>query len=161
MAEKKKYNYTKKTGRPTLYKPEYCQEMIEASKNGISPNVWAKDNNLSLQVTYNWEEQYPEFLEAKKVAYSNVAAEYERFVEKAMRGETPCVPALVVWRGKNLGGGFRWSDNKDANELKKRLVEVQEKIAEWRMSGGFDKEDVEKALETIAGAIDSAIGKKK
>lgn len=25
----KKYNYTRKTGRPTKYKPEYCQKIIE------------------------------------------------------------------------------------------------------------------------------------
>ena len=57
-------------GRPTLYKPEFCDEVIKHMSEGNS--FWSfgtkvKPRGVSLQTLDNWTKQYPDFLEAKKI----------------------------------------------------------------------------------------------
>lgn len=62
MSKKKK-----KTGRPSEYKPEYCQLLINHMADGLSYESFAGVIRKSIQTLYNWE-AIPEFLEAKKIA---------------------------------------------------------------------------------------------
>jgi transposase len=52
--------------RPTKYKPEYCQTIIDLMKEGASIEEICLDLDICVQTIYNWCETKPEFLEAKK-----------------------------------------------------------------------------------------------
>ncbi|KAB7765392.1 hypothetical protein [Xanthomonas sp. LMG 12461] len=51
-------------GRPTDYRPEYCQKVIELGKQGKSIVQMACELDVVKSTLYVWEETYPEFSDA-------------------------------------------------------------------------------------------------
>jgi hypothetical protein len=73
-----------KTGRPTIYKPKYCDLMIEMLSEGASFTEFrAAVGGVSRQTLSNWREQNPEFLDA----YSRAEAIGQAYWEKRLRTE--------------------------------------------------------------------------
>lgn len=70
-------------GRPTKYKPEYCQKLIDFMGTGMPYDTFAAEIEVSKDVLYDWEKKYPEFLHAKKVAR---AKQYKTLVKLGMAG---------------------------------------------------------------------------
>jgi len=56
-------------GRPTDYKPEYCKMLIEHMASGLSYQSFAAIVDCWEQTLYNWETDYPEFLDAKRTGF--------------------------------------------------------------------------------------------
>lgn len=54
-------------GRPSEYKPEYCEQIIEHMAKGNSFWSFAAEVDVSFETLSNWCAAHPEFLEAKKV----------------------------------------------------------------------------------------------
>jgi transposase len=55
---------TRPRGRPTLYDPKYCEEVVELGKIGKSVEQIAAKLGLSLRVLYLWRDTYPDFMHA-------------------------------------------------------------------------------------------------
>lgn len=56
-------------GRPTAYKPEYCEQLVKAAREtGISPSAFAGLIGVSAETISNWKDAHVEFLEAVKIA---------------------------------------------------------------------------------------------
>jgi transposase-like protein len=53
-----------KGGRPSLYKPEYCERVIEFGLLGLKEDEMAQHFGVSHDTLRYWREQYPEFAEA-------------------------------------------------------------------------------------------------
>jgi len=51
-------------GRPSEYKPEYCDLVIECGKQGMSIAEMASACGVVRQTLFNWCDNYPDFLEA-------------------------------------------------------------------------------------------------
>lgn len=73
----------KPTGRPSKFKPEYCDMLIEHMSEGFSFDTFAGRIKVNPDTLYEWakegnEEKYPFFSEAKKIA----TAQRNYFVEK-------------------------------------------------------------------------------
>lgn len=51
-------------GRPSLYRPEYCERVIELGKQGCSPAEIASEFDVDRATLRNWAEENPEFLTA-------------------------------------------------------------------------------------------------
>lgn len=79
----KKYNYTKKTGRPSPYDPNYHpQAAIEILSSGASRTVLAAEFGVDKATIYDWILTYPEF----SAAYSRGNGFVERdIVGKCIR----------------------------------------------------------------------------
>ena len=56
-------------GQPTLYKPEYCEQLIAFMGKGYSFEAFAGKIGVCKQTLYSWAEKNPEFLDAKKTAF--------------------------------------------------------------------------------------------
>ena len=56
-----------KVGRPTLYKPEYCQMLIDHMKEGLSIDSFAGLIRVARPSVYEWMEVHPEFSNAKRI----------------------------------------------------------------------------------------------
>lgn len=52
-------------GRPTKYKPEYCEMLIKHGQDGLSYESFAGVIDVNVDTLYEWEKVYPEFSEAK------------------------------------------------------------------------------------------------
>ena len=59
---------SKKAGRPTLYKPEYCERLIKCMSEGYSYTAFAAEIGVHRSILYDWEKLYPEWKEAKLMA---------------------------------------------------------------------------------------------
>lgn len=53
---------------PTLYKEGYCIALIDHMSKGFSYESFAAKIGTCRQTLYNWEKEYPEFLDTKKQA---------------------------------------------------------------------------------------------
>lgn len=51
-------------GRPSKYKPEFCQRVIEMAKEGIGPAGYASEFEVAKQSLWDWAAQHPEFSDA-------------------------------------------------------------------------------------------------
>ena len=56
-------------GRPTDYKPEYCDLVIEHMATGLSFESFAGLVRASKQTIYDWANKNPEFLDAKDIGF--------------------------------------------------------------------------------------------
>lgn len=54
-------------GRPSDFKPEYCERLIEHMAEGLSFESFAGVIGTSRKTIYNWEKANPEFLHAKEI----------------------------------------------------------------------------------------------
>ena len=76
-------------GRPTKYKPEYCQLLIEHMSSGLSYQSFAGKVSVSIETIYDWLKAHPEFLDAKKIGTVKMLEFYESVGVKGMLGEIP------------------------------------------------------------------------
>ena len=75
---KKKPEDLLKVGRPSLYRPEYCERVIELGKEGCSPAEIASDLDVDRATLSNWAEAHPEFLTALMRAKIHEQAWFEK-----------------------------------------------------------------------------------
>jgi hypothetical protein len=68
----------KKLGRTSLYKPEYCKQVIEMGKLGYSKEQMAAKLNVSWGSLDNWAKQSPEFLLAMRTAIQEELSYWEQ-----------------------------------------------------------------------------------
>jgi hypothetical protein len=54
-------------GRPTLYRPEYCERIIELMADGLSFAACAGEIGVSRSAIYLWADEHPEFMDAKNI----------------------------------------------------------------------------------------------
>lgn len=56
-------------GRPTKYKEEFCERLIEHMSRGLSFETFGASIGVSREVAFNWVKVHPDFLNAKKEAF--------------------------------------------------------------------------------------------
>lgn len=61
---------SKPFGRPTDYRPEYCQMLIDHMASGLSYLSFAAVVDCNESTLYEWEQKNPDFSNAKKDALS-------------------------------------------------------------------------------------------
>lgn len=66
-----------KMGRPTKYRPEYCQQVIEMGKEGKSIAQMCSQFDISRQTIDNWAAENPDFLDALTRARVHMQAKLE------------------------------------------------------------------------------------
>lgn len=72
----------RKVGRPSKYKPEFCDKIIELAKTGAGMVEWALACGVDRPTLYYWGEEHPEFL----TALSHAKLEEQAWWEQAGRG---------------------------------------------------------------------------
>ncbi len=65
-------------GRPSKYKPEYCEQLIEHMEQGYSFDSFAGIVEVNIDTLYEWTKVHEEFSEAKKVAFSKCQVFWEK-----------------------------------------------------------------------------------
>lgn len=96
-------------GRPTDYKPEYCDEVIVAGQEGLSLTAFAGMIDVCRATINNWMAEHPEFLEATKRHQAKRTAYLERTLLSSEQG--PKVTARI-FALKNADPE-NWKDKQD------------------------------------------------
>ena len=71
-------------GRPTSYKPEYCEQVIALGKDGLSLVEMAAHFDVSRQTIDNWARDNEDFLEALTRAKAHCQAWWEKAGREGM-----------------------------------------------------------------------------
>ncbi len=124
-------------GRPTLYKPEYCQMLIDHMAQGLSFESFGGVVDVSKQTLYDWEKVNPEFLDAKKRGeshsrlvwekhgieglYSTETCEYEngRLSSKTSKSMNTGIWCL------NMKNRFKWTDRVEVEDKSPKTIKLQ------------------------------------
>ena len=96
-------------GRPTKYKSEYCELLIQHMAEGMSYEAFAghPDVAVSKQTIYDWEKEHPDFLDAKKKGFQLCQYAWEQ--AGAIRALKDKDFSWVGWY-MNMKNRFRWRD---------------------------------------------------
>lgn len=90
-------------GRPSEYKPDYCETVIDLGRQGKSLAQMASHFDVSRQTIDNWAAAHPDFLEALNRAKVHAQAWWE---EKGATGMEVAGFNAAVWK-KSMEARFR------------------------------------------------------
>lgn len=105
-----------KVGRPTKFRPEYCSKVIEHMSKGFSFESFAGIVGTTESTVWNWANDFPEFLEAKKQAYarSRVFWEQQGIIGLFSDKDGPKLNT-GVW-AFNMKNRFGWTDRQEVKQ---------------------------------------------
>lgn len=93
-------------GRPTLYRPEYCDEVERFCADGMSLTAFAGHIGVSRRTIGYWMESHPDFADACEIAKARACAWYESQLRKVAMGEGgPGAATAAMFGVKNFGDG--------------------------------------------------------
>jgi hypothetical protein len=99
----------KPVGRPLLYDPKLCQEMIDFCAQGYSIEAFAGKIGVNKVTVYDWINKYPEFSNAKNTAQEKCRLFWETLGTHGAAGKLPGFNASAyIFNMKNR---FGWRDN--------------------------------------------------
>jgi hypothetical protein len=128
-------------GYPTKYKPEYCQALIDHMSNGDCFLSFCAKIGIARGNAYEWVKLYPEFKEAKEIAFTKCetwwrAQAKEHLVEVTEYDDkgrpiraSKINTSLWIFNMKNR---FKWRD----------LQEVESNVKQETTVKIADKEDI-------------------
>lgn len=100
-------NKKRPVGRPTKYRPEYCEQLIECMKRGAWLNSFAAQIGVSRNTLDLWAARHEEFAEALAIGKAAAAAWWENIGRGIAAGKIggPGSANMVIFAMKNLSGG--------------------------------------------------------
>jgi hypothetical protein len=78
------------------YKKEFCEMLVEHGKTGMSYHSFAGSVGVSRETLYNWEDNYPEFKEAKKIAMESAFQFWEKLLVAKAYGQKKDIDITAV-----------------------------------------------------------------
>jgi transposase len=94
--------------RPTKFKPEFCDQMVQAGKQGLSVEAFAGQIGVSKECIYHWTRTKPAFSDAKKRFETASQLFWETAGLAGMTGKIKNFNA-AVWIF-NMKNRFKWRD---------------------------------------------------
>ena len=142
-------------GRPTLYRPEYCEQLIEHMGTGLSYEAFAGKLGVSKQTIYDWEKANPDFLDAKNIAFEQSRLFWEQkgidglfsetFEDKDAKTRSSKSINATIWLF-NMKNRFGWRDKQPGEEPG---------VTVNNFSGQSNEELKQRARELAAGILDA------
>jgi len=103
----------KPMGRPTKYKEEYCELLINHMSSGLSFESFAGVVLVNQDTLHEWCKKHKNFSEAKKMGRSRGCLAYEKLILAAAQGQVQNFNSTAaIWFGKNVHG---WRDKIEAD----------------------------------------------
>lgn len=79
---------TKRLGRPSEYRPEMCERIIQAMSEGLSLDAAAAEIGVSPRSCYQWQNDIPEFSQAIETGRAKALLAWERRAIAIAGGES-------------------------------------------------------------------------
>ena len=87
-----------KQGRPTLYRPEYCEMLVAHMKGGLSFECFAAVIDVHPDTVYEWVKVHESFSEAKRVGKIHERLFWERLARGGAAGQLKRTAKTVTHR---------------------------------------------------------------
>lgn len=115
QGKNKKSEIITTTRKPTRYKPEYCEMLIDHMSNGFSMESFAGVVGVARRTVYLWKEKHEEFEEAYEIGIAKSLLYHEKLGAAMMKGAlrdkngNPVKhdTAIYIFSMKNK---FKWTD---------------------------------------------------
>lgn len=100
------YQYGQTRGRPSEYRPEYCDMVIEAMGQGISVAAFAGTIGVACDTVYQWMKRHAEFADAVSRARAKQLLAWE---QKLIRSKKGAETMASIFALKNIAPD-QWRD---------------------------------------------------
>lgn len=98
-------------GRPTKYRPKYCQMLIEHMTQGLSFESFSGVIEVNQDTLHEWVKVHPEFSDAKKLGFGKSQLVWEKMFMAGCMGKLKNFSAAgTIFNMKNR---FKWRDQID------------------------------------------------
>lgn len=114
-----------KVGRPTKYKEEYCGMLVKHMATGLSFECFGAIADVIEQTLYNWEKEYPEFLESKKMGLVKCKLFWEQAGIDGMYTGKDFNGGVWIFNMKNR---FNWKDKREESVAPETLSAMFEQL---------------------------------
>jgi len=145
LRKKPKFIPSNPEGRPSGYKPEYCELIVKHMGEGNSIISFSFLVDAHVDTIYNWCKKHDEFFSAFKRAKAAEQLWYEKTGKNAMNGEIANFnSAVYIFHMKNK---FQWTDRPQeikvthAIEQSKKLSEIDTSVIEGYLAGSDDDDE--------------------
>lgn len=109
-------------GRPTKYRTEYCDMLVEHMSDGASITSFAAEIDVSRSTITEWEGVHPEFSASVKRGKAKCAAWWEKLGRSGAMG-ADVNPTLVIFGLKNMAADD-WRDKQEIDMTQKSTIKV-------------------------------------
>ncbi len=114
--------------RPSKYKPEFCERLIDYMSEGLSFDSFGAEVNASRPTLYAWTNEYPEFAQAKQMGEVMCQQWWEKAGIKGMLSGKEFNAVTWIFNMKNR---FKWQDRHEiqhelGENAQKLMISVQE-----------------------------------
>lgn len=97
-------------GKPSSYKKEYCEKIVEFMKEGKTVTQFAAAHYIPRSTIYYWAKHHPEFKEALEMAHEVSQAWWEdAFGDAALGKREGVIPSMMIFKMKQIG----WRDRQE------------------------------------------------
>src|SRR5689334_3851749 len=120
-------------GKPTLYKEEYCEKVIELLKEGASIEEIGLELNCGYSTVYQWMKDHKEFSEAIKKGREFSHAWWLKEGRKALRDKDFSYTGWCM----NMKNRFGWTDKQEV-KAELEVSETTNKLDDSRKDYGRD-----------------------
>lgn len=110
-------------GRPTKYRPEMCEQIVDLMRNGESIEEASHALNLSKDTVYQYAKKYPEFSDALKRAVQVSYVWWLRNGREALREKEFNYTGFYM----QMKNRFGWTDKKEIKhegETSRVVIEI-------------------------------------
>lgn len=98
-------------GRPTKYKKEYCDMIVEHMAQGLSKESFAGAIGVDEKTIYNWEKEHKPFFQSVKKGEAASKFFWEKLGLSGVNGDIEGFNA-TTWIF-NMKNRFRWTDKQE------------------------------------------------
>lgn len=115
---------SKPTGRPSSYKPEYNQMLIDHMKQGLSLESFAAIIDVNRDTLYEWRKVHKEFSDTVRRGGDYALLHWERIMMGQAIGKIDGNASITMFNVKNR---FGWKDSHQVEQSVNITVEQKEK----------------------------------
>lgn len=95
-------------GRPTKYKADYCEQVIDSGGKGHSITAFAGSIGVARSTVFAWAKEYPEFADAMEIAKAKATEFWEKILITIAEGGDGHATAAIF--GLKNRASDDWSD---------------------------------------------------
>lgn len=88
-------------GRPTKYRPEFCQMLVDHMAQGGSFEGFAATIKVSWECLYDWLDKHPDFFQAKKDGFAASKECWENIMYQQATGKINGSSTALIFALKN------------------------------------------------------------
>lgn len=117
-------------GRPSLYKPEYCQLLINHMAEGLSFLSFAGVVSVSYDTIHEWVKAHPDFSYAKGIGRAKQLIWDEKLLNRGSEGKQRGYSAAAhKWK---MANAHKWTDRVEHTERSPKNMTDDEILQEAR-----------------------------